>query len=559
MKQANNKSATGKEEIEIYKLNGTKLKDALTFSLNYFANYKEDIDSLNVFPVPDGDTGTNMYLTLSTATNEIKDLDIDSAGGLLAEFTNGALMGARGNSGVILSQLLRGFSETIEDKEEIGVFEIAKGLENAAKRAYKGVMKPVEGTILTVARETGEFATLLAEDEDNIVEFLEIVVNKATESVNKTPELLSTLKEANVVDAGGKGYEIFLRGIYESFISDEVIERSPNIIRINREPCSKDSGRDLEYKYCTEFLINNTDISRLDVQEEMKEYGDSLLVVKGNEFVKVHIHSNQPGLVLEEALKLGSLTKIKIDNMEVESQERSKVTNIHETEDNLIEKNLEDRIGLIAVAAGDGIIELFEDLGVDYIVEGGQSMNPSTKDLLAAAEEVKTNRIIILPNNKNVISAAKQVVEVTDKEVSILPTKSIPQGVAAMMSFNPVGDFTEVNEMMEDEIDTVKTGQVTYAVRDSSVNDLQITKGDILGIIDGNIEVVNEDKEEVVGKLLDRLVIEDDFLVTIYTGKEVKSEEIEDLEERLNKKFKDLDIEIYSGGQPLYYYLISVE
>lgn len=561
MKLVSSKGCTNKYNNEIsqniYELDVSMCKEAFIFALNYFANYKEEIDALNVFPVPDGDTGTNMYLTFSTAIDEIKDLETDSIAILLEEIANGALMGARGNSGVILSQLLRGVAEVANDQKKIGTKEIAVGLKNAAKKAYQGVMKPIEGTILTVAREVGETAVTLAKEEEDIIEFLRLVSEQASTTVKKTPELLEVLEEAGVVDAGGKGYAVILRGLYKYFVCDgEVVVDESELDLVSIEDKHNEGERDeLLYKYCTEFLINNTNISDKEIKGVLKDYGDSLLVVANDRVTKVHVHTNNPGLVLEAGLKFGELNKIKIDNMEVGTSSKS-----HGKSDELtIKEELKDRIGVIAVASGQGIIEILESLGVDLIIEGGQSMNPSTQDLLSAIKKVNANKIIILPNNKNVISAAKQVIELSDREVIVLPTTSIPQGIVAMMGFNPRGEIVDVKEMMEEEIRQVKTGQVTYAVRDAIVNGIEIKQNNILGLAEGDIKVVTDDKKEAILELLEEMVTDNDLLITIYYGEEVDKEEVEGLKECVEAKFVDVDIEIHAGDQPIYYYLISIE
>nr|WP_239559118.1 DAK2 domain-containing protein [Sporohalobacter salinus] len=540
-----------------------QLKAALKFSVNYFADFQDEINKLNVFPVPDGDTGTNMYLTLSKAVEKIEELQTNSISELLEVFANGALMGARGNSGVIFSQLLRGFSEKITAKKEIGVREIAAGLKNASAVAYQGVMKPIEGTILTVAKETGETAISLAKEKKDIIEFLELIVKQAESTVEKTPELLSPLKEAGVVDAGGKGYKVFLEGIYRYFILDDAGRNKTlkdKVTSIDLKSGADSQAQNLEYKYCTEFIIKDSELSSKELRRKIDEYGDSLLVVEGNGFIKVHIHSNNPGLILEVGLEAGNLTEIKIDNME-EEQHENRVVDEESKKENEMKVNEvnEDRIGVIAVAAGDGIIDMFESLGVDLVIEGGQSMNPSTEDLLEATKEIKADQVIILPNNKNIISAAKQVIKIADKEVEIIETKSVPQGIAAMMMFSPAGQLTEIKEVMEEEVTEVKTGEVTYAVCDSDLNGLNIEEGDILGLVEGDIEVVTKDRIETVWEILDSLVEEDDYLITIYVGEEVDDKEVKQLEERLENELMELDLEICDGGQPLYYYLIAVE
>lgn len=556
--RSENKVEQSNTKEKLYTLNAVQLKEALKFSVDYFADFKEEIDRLNVFPVPDGDTGTNMYLTLSKAVDEIEGLTTESVSELLEAFADGALMGARGNSGVIFSQLLRGFSEEIKAEEGIGIAEIAGGLDNAAAVAYQGVMKPIEGTILTVAREVGETALSLAEEQKEVDEFLQAVVKQAESTVEKTPQLLPPLKEAGVVDAGGRGYKVFLEGIYKYFAADDISCSKPaeDDAVVSGSKAHTEQLQSLDYKYCTEFMIKEPELNSKELRGRIEEYGASLLVVEGNGFVKVHIHSNNPGLVLEAGLEAGSLTGIKIDNMEEEQHENRVAA---EESEEAVKEEKKDRIGVIAVAAGGGIIDLFDSLGVDLVIEGGQSMNPSTEDLLEATREVASDKVIILPNNKNVISAAKQVVEVADKEVEVITTESVPQGIAAMMMFSPAGQLAEIKEMMEEEAGEVKTGEVTYAVCDSELNGLNIAEGDILGLVEGDIEVVTNDRIEAVTEIVNKLIEPEDYLVTIYVGAEVEKEEVKSLEERLEDEVREVDLEICNGKQPLYYYLIAVE
>ncbi len=552
-------------EQKIEELDGNKFRQMLISATQIIKENEEEINDLNIFPVPDGDTGTNMYLTLSNAVDEVKNVEDNKVGTIADKLAMGALMGARGNSGVILSQLLRGLADGIGDAQVLTSQNLAAGLQQASNRAYQAVMKPVEGTILTVAKEVGERAKERA-DELDVLQLLDEVVKQAEETVDKTPELLATLKEAGVVDAGGRGYQMFLVGLLKGVVAKEdFIQPQVKLERVTKERVQSANS---EFGYCTEFIIKGAKIEVDEFREELTEYGDCLLVVKTADILKVHIHTAHPGQVLEEGLKYGQLSRIKIDNMSEEHEERLKAEIADEVNDDSKSKENEvedeevstrDNLAILAVAVGEGLGDIFKKIGVSYVLQGGQSMNPSIQDLLQGVEEISADQVIILPNNKNVISTAEQIKDLTDKEISVIPTRTIPQGVAAMMMFNPEGEIKEVSEAMKEEVEFVKTGEITYAVRDTQIRDLTIEEGDILGLAEGNIEVVGSDYNQATLDLLDKIVQEDDSLITLYVGKEVNEAEKEELEDRLQEEYPDFDIEIYNGRQPIYYYIISVE
>ncbi|TDX52191.1 DAK2 domain-containing protein [Orenia marismortui] len=541
---------------EVKEINAEKFKQMLLVATNVLKEVENEINDLNIFPVPDGDTGTNMYLTLSNAVEEVENTTEDSVGIIANNLAMGALMGARGNSGVILSQLLRGLSDGIGDAKVLTAEVLADGLEKAANKAYQAVMKPVEGTILTVSKDVGRRAQDLA-DELTVAELLIEAVKEAEKSVLKTPELLDKLKEAGVVDAGGKGYQMFLTGLLQGLTSDGAVITTTKGLTGKKIPDRKEGRTESEFGYCTEFIIKGARIEDDEFKEILNKYGDSIIAVKSNDILKVHVHAKNPGLVLEEGLKYGQLTRIKIENMSEQHEERLKKEIESEVEDKQLQ-NL-DGIGVLAVAAGEGLETIFKKLGVSYVLLGGQSMNPSIQDLLDGVNKVNTDKVIILPNNKNVISTAEQIKELTNKEVEVIPTRTIPQGVTAMMLFNPEGDLGEVSSDMKEEVEFVKTGEITYAVRDTKIKEIEINKDDILGLNEGNIEVVCNDYNQATLDLLEEMVEEDDSLITIYVGEEVSDNDKNALIDSLEKTYDEFDIEIYDGGQPIYYYIISVE
>lgn len=525
---------------------------------------KEWINELNVFPVPDGDTGTNMTLTIMSAVREVNSLEEVTFKSLAKAISSGSLRGARGNSGVILSQLLRGFTKVIKEKEEVDAPTLADAMEKAVETAYKAVMKPKEGTILTVAKGAADKARELCDDCEDLGTFLEDVIAYANQVLNETPEMLPVLKEAGVVDSGGQGLVVVLEGAFDAFqgkeidLNFEVQDAKTSVTKISRE-----AEADIKFGYCTEFIIMlDKEFTEQD-EAELKEYllslGDSLVVVADDEIVKVHVHTNDPGLAIQKALTYGALTRMKIDNMREEHQER-----LFKDAEKLAKQQAEQApqkdVGFIAVSVGEGIADIFRELGVDYLIEGGQTMNPSTEDMLNAISRVNAKTIFIYPNNKNIILAANQAQALTkDKEILVIPTKTVPQGITAVINYVPEKTAQENAETMLEEIKNVKTGQVTYAVRDTHIDDKEICQGDIMGIGDAGILAVGQDVVEVAEEMTDQMVDEDAELISIYYGEDFSEEDAGRLAGRLEEKYPDCDIEVNYGGQPIYYCIISVE
>jgi len=526
---------------------------------------KEFINELNVFPVPDGDTGTNMSLTIMAAAKEVAALDKPNMEALAKAISSGSLRGARGNSGVILSQLFRGFTKAIKETKEIDVLTLANACVKAKETAYKAVMKPKEGTILTVARGIADKAVELAETVDDLEEFIPQVIAHAEEVLAKTPEMLPVLKEAGVVDSGGQGLLEVIKGAYDAFLGKEIdysqIAPSASVnVKVSAE-----TNADIKFGYCTEFIIMTekefTDNDEREFKAFLESIGDSIVCVADDEIVKIHVHTNDPGLAIQKALTYGQLTRMKIDNMREEHEEKlirdaEKVAR----EQKAKEKAEQKEFGFIAVSIGEGLNEIFKELGVDYIIEGGQTMNPSTDDMLQAIDEVNAKHIFIFPNNKNITLAANQAKSlVEDKDVIVIPTKTVPQGITAMINFVPDMTAEENEEAMLDAIQYVKTGQVTYAVRDTRIDDKEIHKDDIMGIGDSGILSVGMDIATTTKDMLAQLVDEDSELISIYYGTDVSEEDAMQLTEELEALYPNVDIDTHMGGQPIYYYVVSVE
>jgi len=533
---------------------------------------KEYINELNVFPVPDGDTGTNMTLTIMSAAKEVNALEKPDMASIAKAISSGSLRGARGNSGVILSQLLRGFTKEIREYEEIDAAVLARACERATATAYKAVMKPKEGTILTVAKGAAQKAQEMAETTEDLEVFLSEVIKYAEEVLAQTPEMLPVLKEAGVVDSGGQGLVEVLHGAFDAFQGKEVdytaIEAGPAVKMVKP---GEQAETDIKFGYCTEFIImTEKQFSEKD-EEEFKAYlesiGDSIVCVADEDVVKVHVHTNDPGLAIQKALTYGQLSRIKIDNMREEHQEKlikdaEKAAAAQAEAAAAKEKKKEPRkqVGFIAVSIGDGMNEIFRELGVDYIIEGGQTMNPSTDDMLTAIDNVNADHIFILPNNKNIILAANQARSLTkDKDILVVPTKTVPQGITAVINYMPEADVDTNFETMQEGIKNVKTGQVTYAVRDTKIDDKVIHEGDIMGIGDQGILSVGQSVEETTKSMLSQMVDEDTELISIYYGQDVLAEDAERLAETIGEKYPDADVDLHSGGQPIYYYVVSVE
>ena len=536
---------------------------------------KEIINELNVFPVPDGDTGTNMSLTIMSAAKEVMALDDRNMKDLAKAISSGSLRGARGNSGVILSQLLRGFTKAIRDEEEIDAMTLAAACQRARDTAYKAVMKPKEGTILTVASGIAARAAELAEETDDLEAFLPAVIEHAEEVLAKTPDMLPVLKEAGVVDSGGQGLIEVIKGAYAAFQGKEIdlSAITPGTGSAVTKIGAQETA-DIKFGYCTEFIILTerefTEEEERDFKAYLSSIGDSIVCVADEDVVKVHVHTNDPGLAIQRALTYGQLSRMKIDNMREEHQEKlirdaekmAAKQAAEEAEKEKAQKAQEPRkaMGFITVSIGEGLNEIFRELGADYIIEGGQTMNPSTEDMLNAIDQVNADTVFILPNNKNIVLAANQAKAlVKEKEIVVIPTKTVPQGITAIISFMPDADAKANEEAMLEGIQQVKTGQVTYAVRDTHVDDKEIHEGDIMGIGDKGILAVGTEVEATAKEMLAELVDEDSELISLYYGEEVSEEEAEKFAAEVEELYPDVDVDFHFGGQPVYYYVMAVE
>ena len=539
---------------------------------------KEWINELNVFPVPDGDTGTNMSLTIMAAAKEVSQIAEPTMDNLAKAISMGALRGARGNSGVILSQLFRGFTKEIKEYSEINMSVMADAFARATETAYKAVMKPKEGTILTVARGMAEKIEEVAIDCDDLEEGLKEVLEYGDYVLSQTPELLPVLKQAGVVDSGGQGLMEVLKGCYDCFIgkesdTDVTITAGAGPASVSGSGASSENidTADIKFGYCTEFIVMLEKAFNEDTEHEFKEYlasiGDSIVCVWLDDIVKVHVHTNDPGLAIQKGLSYGSLTSMKIDNMREEHHEKvikdaQKVAAMQLEEEQEKARKAQPRKenGFISVSVGEGMNEIFKGLGVDYIIEGGQTMNPSTEDMLNAIDHVNADTIYIFPNNKNIILAAQQAQSLTeDKEIIVIPSKTVPQGITALINFVPGQPSQENAKRMTEEMSNVKSGQVTYAVRDTMIDDKTIKEGNIMGIGDSGILSVGEDIAETTKSLIDALMDDDAELISIYYGADVSEEDAQTLADAVEEKYPDCDIELQSGGQPIYYYIVSVE
>lgn len=542
------------------------LKKAIIHAAFVLRQNKKIVDALNVFPVPDGDTGTNMSLTMDQAAKELEQIISGDLKKVADKAAWGSLMGARGNSGVILSQLFRGFAQGIPaNKDSVGSVELALAYKSGVDAAYRAVMRPVEGTILTVARETADKMIFEAKRTNNLEIILDNTLKYGEKVLEKTPEMLKALKEANVVDAGGKGLLFLMNGFLEIIKNPEIevltIQKDAAISPIEDASDSK-TFQEIKYMYCTELFITGKAINIEALKSELSNLGDSMIVIGTGELVKIHIHTNNPDQVLGSSLKWGELSNIKIDNMKIQHKEtigksvKSVETSIQTLQD---DKNNKKNIGIISVSSGQGLNEIFTSLGAD-IIEGGQSMNPSTENILSAVEKTGNKDIIILPNNKNITLTAEQVKTLSKKNIHVLPTKSIPQGISALLAFNPDISIEENISNMSQSIKNVTSGEVTYAVRDTQYNGTKIKEGDILGIKDGKLQIVGEDTEEVIIKLIGLMTEgKQGGIITIYYGLDIKESSVQKTVDILTQKYSDFDIEYYLGGQSLYYYIVSVE
>ncbi|MBD5485258.1 MAG: DAK2 domain-containing protein [Lachnospiraceae bacterium] len=536
---------------------------------------KEWINELNVFPVPDGDTGTNMTLTIMSAAREVAALhdmgDVDMQS-LCKAISSGSLRGARGNSGVILSQLFRGFTKVVKEYEEVTIPVVASAFEKAVETAYKAVMKPKEGTILTVAKGAAVKARELADSGmEDMADFLAQVIEHADKVLEQTPDMLPVLKQAGVVDSGGQGLMQVLKGVYDAYTGKEID------LTLSSEQTSHSGGKsagagleaqanaDIKFGYCTEFIIMLNKVFNIKTEMDFKAYlesiGDSIVVVADEDVVKVHVHTNDPGLAIQKALKYGALSNMKIDNMRLEHQEKLfKQSQKEAAKKSEAEEQPKKEVGFIAVSVGDGINEIFKGLGVDHIIEGGQTMNPSTEDMLNAIDQVNADTIFILPNNKNIILAANQAQSlVKDKKIVVIPTKTVPQGITAVINYVPDLTVEENTKTMTEEIANVATGQVTYAVRDTSIDGKEIRQGDFMGIGDSGILSVGTAISDVTMNMIDEMMSDEMELISIYYGSEITQEDADSLRERVESKYSSCDIELQYGGQPIYYYIVSAE
>ena len=535
---------------------------------NHLAANAKYVDALNVFPVPDGDTGTNMNLSMTSGAKEVKKNVQDHIGKVGVSLSRGLLMGARGNSGVILSQLFRGFSKSIETKESISSSEFAAALEAGVETAYKAVMKPVEGTILTVAKDAAKAGCAAAKKTTDIITVMEDVVKEAKASLNRTPDLLPVLKEVGVVDSGGQG----LVFVYEGFLAvlkgeslPAVSESVPSMDEmVNAEHHLNVQGHinteDIVFGYCTEFMVRlegKRDFSEEQFRNDLSEYGDSLLVISDDEVVKVHIHSEQPGTCLNYGQSYGSLIKLKVENMR---EQHTAIVGVQEKPAAEAGRAKEKQAyGIVSVAMGSGISDLFKSIGATSVIEGGQTMNPSTEDIVKAIEEANAETIIILPNNKNIIMAAQQAADVVEEKVIVIPSKTVPQGMSALLAFNPSASAEENEEAMAEALQHVKTGQITFAVRDTSIDGLTIENGDFMGIDEGKIKVKNRDKLQAAKDLLDEMVDEESEIITIIYGEDADQAEVDELARYCSEKFEEAEVELHNGNQPLYSFIFSIE
>lgn len=542
-------------------IDGSQLRKAFVTAGEVLRAQREQVDALNVFPVPDGDTGTNMSLTWQGAIAELNRVQDDSVPAVVQAMARGSLMGARGNSGVILSQILRGFALKLAQTREIGPAEVAAAFRGAADTAYKGVMKPVEGTVLTVIREAAQGAEKAVRKAGTAVEVWQAAVAAAEAGLARTPELLPILRQVGVVDAGGQGLVILLKAMLASFQGQEVqVELSrpaqvqaPLELKVEDE-LPADLG-DIKYHYCTEFILKGQDLPLTLLRGKLEVLGNSLLVVGESDLAKIHVHTNRPGQALEIAGQYGSLHNIKISNMVDQYLEKQQA----QASASAPAAREQKELGVVAVATGSGLSQVFESLGVDQVVAGGQTNNPSTADLLAAVEAVPAHTVLILPNNGNVIMAAQQVEQLAAKRVVVIPSRTIPQGLAAMLQYDPEGDVESNREAMSKALGQVISGEITYAVRDSQIDGFEIKAGDILGLIDDKVQVVGESREEVFLQMLARVVSEDHSLLTVFAGEGVSQEEQESLLARLRESFPQLEIELHRGDQPVYAYVFGVE
>lgn len=557
--------------MSITALDGKRFAEMVIKGANHLSANAKMVDALNVFPVPDGDTGTNMNLSMTSGAKEVKNNVQEHIGKVGAALSKGLLMGARGNSGVILSQLFRGFSKAVENKAAISGKDFANALEAGVETAYKAVMKPVEGTILTVAKDSAKKGAQAAQDSNDIIVIMEEVLKEAKASLKRTPDLLPVLKEVGVVDSGGQG----LVFVYEGFLAElkgEELPDSPSALPTMDEMVSAEHHKsvqshinteDIEFGYCTEFMVrfeaaktSKHPFNESVFRNDLSKYGDSLLVIADEDVVKVHIHSEQPGEVLSYGQRYGNLINMKIENMR---QQHSNIVGETHTP-LLVERPQEQKeYGIVTVSMGAGIADLFKSIGAHAVIEGGQTMNPSTEDIVKAVKQVNAKKVFILPNNKNIIMAAEQAAVVTEEEIYVIPSKTVPQGLSAMLAFNPAADVKANEASMKEALQHVKTGQITYAVRDTQIDGLEIEKDDFMGIDEGKIVVKNKDKGNAAEELLAKMLDEDSEILTIIYGEDVSEDEVNTLTQFVEENYGNVEIEIHNGQQPLYSFIFSIE
>lgn len=562
--------------MKVEKITETEFRKMILTSSDRLNKNAEFINSLNVFPVPDGDTGTNMSLSFASGSKYVSESTSANVGDLAQALAKGLLMGARGNSGVILSQVFRGFAKSVSNKKELTPQDLAQALQGGVETAYKAVMKPQEGTILTVARKSAEAAKKVSKDGGDIVAVMKDTYEAAEAALKTTPDLLPVLKEVGVVDSGGQGLTFVYQGFYDALSGnvrdDEVHKPSPVEMdeMVSAEHHKSAQGKlnteDIKYGYCTEIMVRLGAVRLVEKKFDYDEFrgylaeiGDSLLVIADDEVVKVHVHTEHPGMVLSYGQKFGSLIKVKVDNMRLQHETILEKDEEEEREEEISENEISGDYGIIAIASGEGVAEIFKNLGATYVLSGGQTMNPSTKDIVDAIAKTKKDKVIILPNNKNIFLAADQAAEVCDVDAVVVPSKTIAQGMAAMLGFSKDADLEENKEAMTDELDTVISGQVTIAVRDTTIEGREIKKDDYMGIVDGNIVVTNPDRKEAAIEMVKAMLDEDSEVVTIIYGEDGNKEEAEAIETAVSELDEDLEIEIHEGNQPVYPYLISVE
>ncbi|SEM46876.1 hypothetical protein SAMN05192533_10347 [Mesobacillus persicus] len=555
--------------MSITVLDGKRFAEMVIQGANHLSANAKMVDALNVFPVPDGDTGTNMNLSMTSGAKEVKNNVQEHIGKVGIALSRGLLMGARGNSGVILSQLFRGFSKAIEQKQTISAKEFALALEAGVTTAYKAVMKPVEGTILTVAKDAAKKGVQVAKNQEDIILLMEEVLKEARASLERTPDLLPVLKEVGVVDSGGKGLVI----VYEGFLAvlkGEALPESPSVIdtmddMVHAEHHKSVQGHinteDIEFGYCTEFMVKlegKRPFTEDDFRLDLSEYGDSLLVISDDQVAKIHVHTERPGEVLTYGQTYGSLISMKIENMRQQHTDIVGEAPKAPKETKPVSKEKKE-YGVVTVSMGAGIGNLFRSIGANVVIEGGQTMNPSTEDIVKAVKEVHARKVIILPNNKNIIMAAEQAAELAEEDVLVIPSKTVPQGMSALLAFNPGEDLAGNEAGMNEAMQQVKTGQLTYAVRDTSIDGLEIETGDFMGISEGKIVLKDKDRVHAATALLENMLTDDDEILTILKGEDATQEDVEKLIEFVGKKFEDVEVEVHDGGQPLYPFIFAIE